>query len=73
MADFRLYSDASLSLWPSRVVLDIEGSRYFLQDVPGDGYCFFHCLSLASGASVADTYMYRNIICSHINLFFVGR
>ena len=41
MVDFRLFSAASLSLWPSHILIDIEGTKYFVQDVPGDGDWFF--------------------------------
>ena len=66
----RLHTVAALCLWPPQERLVIgtsEGSRNFLvQDFPGDGSCFFHCLSVAIGGGLVDSQMLRNVICSFI-------
>ena len=35
-------------------------------DVPGDGDCFFHCLSLAIAGNLSNTQYYRQLICGAI-------
>ena len=66
MASSRLQSAAALAVWPAQVIIEIEGMRYFVQNVPGDGNCFFHCLSLASGLNLTDSYLLRNSICGYV-------
>jgi signal recognition particle subunit SEC65 len=39
---------------------------YSVYDVPGDGNCFFHCLSLAMHGRLTDARAYRHLICSNI-------
>ena len=66
----KLHTTAALCLWPPHERFTIgtsEGVRNFLvQDVPGDGNCFFHCLSVAMDGGLADSKMLRNIICGFI-------
>ena len=44
----------------------IQGTKYINLQVPGDGNCFFHCLSLSLHGNFSKTSFYRNLICSHI-------
>ena len=85
---YTLHLAAALCLWPPHECLTIgtsEGNRSFLvQDVPGDGNCFFHRLIVAIGWGFADSIMLRNVICgyvlqnwelwqSHVTLYGEGR
>ena len=65
-----LRSTASLCLWPPYERFTFATNKgiqsFLVQDVPGDGSCFFHCLSVAIGGGLADSEMLRNVICGHI-------
>jgi hypothetical protein len=37
-----------------------------MYDVPGDGQCFFHALSLAITGNLSQSLVYRSLICSEI-------
>ena len=65
-----LRSTALLCLWPPYERFTIATNKgiqkFLVQDVPGDGSYFFHCLSVAIGGGLADSQMLRNVICGHI-------
>ena len=44
----------------------IEGTEYLTHRVPGDGNCFFSCLSLALNGDFSQSQNYRNLICQGI-------
>ena len=39
---------------------------FLIYDVPGDGHCFFHALSLAITGNLSQSWVYRSLICSEI-------
>ena len=47
-------------------ILDINGTKYKLLATPGDGDCFFHCLSLAMFGNFSQGRHLRLTICSSI-------
>ena len=50
-------------------ILPIKGNTYTVYDVPGDGSCFFHCLSLAIHGDIGWSHMYRHLICRYIYIY----
>jgi hypothetical protein len=46
--------------------IKIENDFFFIYDVPGDGQCFFHALSLAITGNLSQSLVYRSLICSEI-------
>lgn len=44
----------------------IENTNFNIFNVPGDGNCFFHILSLAFHGHINDTENYRNTICTYV-------
>ena len=44
----------------------IEGNVFNNFNVPGDGNCFFSCLSLALHGTISMSTYYRNMICTHV-------
>jgi hypothetical protein len=55
---------------PIREILTIEGGKYSLQNVAGDGDCFFHCISVAlhGSSDFRRASQLRNRICTHVFL-----
>ena len=43
--------------------ISIKGNQYVLKNVPGDGNCFFHCLSIALHGNSSYVEFLRNLIC----------
>ena len=61
-----LYVDlADLSNLPSEH-MSIDSTEYLVYNVPGDGDCFFHSLSLTLHDHTCRTQYYRDRICGHI-------
>jgi hypothetical protein len=46
--------------------IKIENEDFLMYDVPGDGQCFFHALSLAIIGNLSQSLVYRSLICSEI-------
>jgi hypothetical protein len=46
--------------------IKIESEDFLIYDVPGDGRCFFHALSLAITGILSQSLVYRSLICSEI-------
>jgi hypothetical protein len=46
--------------------IKIESEDFLICDVPGDGQCFFHVLSLAITGNLSQSLVYRSLICSEI-------
>jgi hypothetical protein len=46
--------------------IKIESEDFLIYDVPGDGQCFFHALSLASTGNLSQSLVYRSLIYSEI-------
>jgi hypothetical protein len=46
--------------------IKIENEDFLMYDVPGDGQCFFHALSLAITGNLSQSLVYRSLICSEI-------
>jgi hypothetical protein len=46
--------------------IKIENEDFLIYDVPGDGQCFFHALSLAITGNLSESLVYRSLICSEI-------
>ena len=46
--------------------IKIESEDFLIYDVPGDGQCFFHALSLAITGNVSRSLVYRSLVCSEI-------
>ena len=46
--------------------MDIHGKNYKMFNVPGDGNCFFHCISLSIHGEISHTLEYRLLICGYI-------
>ena len=46
--------------------ITIDHHEYFVENVPGDGNSFFHCLSMAIYGDYSRTREYRNIVCHTI-------
>ena len=46
---------------------------FFICDVPGDGQCFFHAISLAITGNLSQSLVYRSLICSEIYNNFLWR
>ena len=44
--------------------IKIESEDFPIDDVPGDGQCFFHALSLAITGNLSQSLVYRPLICS---------
>lgn len=45
---------------------DFDKMIFNISNVPGDGNCFFHCLSLALNHNFTMSVICRQIICEHI-------
>ncbi len=60
----QLYNLDSLKM-PANSVF-IEGKVFNNFHVPGDGNCFFSCLSLALHNNTSMSTYYRNMICTHV-------
>ena len=56
---------ADLSNLPSEH-MSIDSTEYLVYNVPGDGDCFFHSLSLTLHGHTCRTQYYRDLICGHI-------
>jgi hypothetical protein len=50
---------------PNSGRIKIESEYFLIYDVPGDGQCFFHTLSLAITGNLSQSLVYR-LICSEI-------
>ena len=46
--------------------ISIEDVQYFIENVPGDGNCFFHCLSVAVFGDFSRSRELRNSVCHTI-------
>ena len=46
--------------------IKIESEDFLIYDVPGDGQCFFHAISLATTGNVSQSLVYKSLICSEI-------
>ena len=44
--------------------IKIENEDFLMYDVPGDGQCFFHALSLAITGNLSQRLVCRSLICS---------
>lgn len=44
----------------------IHSDLFSIQAVPGDGDCFFHCLSYSLHKNLYSSSMLRNVICQNI-------
>ena len=51
---------------PNSGRIKIESEDFLIYDVPGDGQCFFHALSLAITGNISQSLVYRSLICSEI-------
>ena len=51
---------------PNSGRIKIESGDFLIYDVPGDGQCFFHALSLAITGNLSQSLVYRSLICSEI-------
>jgi hypothetical protein len=51
---------------PNSGRIKIESEDYLIYDVPGDGQCFFHALSLAITGNLSQSLVCRSLICSEI-------
>jgi len=51
---------------PNSGRIKIESEDFLIYDVPGDGQCFFHALSLAITGNLSQSLVYRSLICSEI-------
>lgn len=45
---------------------DFDKMIFNISNVPGDGNCFFHCLSLALNGNFTMSSTYRQAICEHV-------
>lgn len=45
----------------------IDNNDYVIHNVPGDGNCFFHCLSFLNHGDLSHSTMYRNLVCGMIH------
>ena len=51
---------------PNSGRIKIESEYFLIYDVPGDGQCFFHALSLAITGNLSQSLVYRLLVCSEI-------
>ena len=56
---------ADLRHFPSQQLV-LNELNYLVYDVPGDGNCYFSCLSLSIHGHFDMTRIYRELICSYI-------
>ena len=42
--------------------ISIDNLEYFFEQVPGDGNCFFHCLSVVVNGDFSRSIQYRHIV-----------
>lgn len=49
---------------PFEDTIKIENEDFYRSDVPGNGDCFFHCLSLELHGR--DDFQLKNKICNHV-------
>ena len=47
-------------------IVYLDNNPFLRYNVPGDGNCFFHLLSLLINVNTTYSSFYRNIICTHI-------
>ena len=47
-------------------IYTFQGRKYHLENVPGDGNCFFHCLSVLQAGDYSCTKEFRHQICQTI-------
>jgi hypothetical protein len=69
---FKPPQNNSNALNSGRIKIEIED--FLIYNVPGDGQCFFHALSLAITGNLSQSLVYRSLICSEIynNIDFYG-
>ena len=48
------------------IMEEINGRKFGCIHIPGDGDCFFHCLSMALHRNLLQTSLYREQICNYI-------
>lgn len=46
--------------------INIQGLDFCVENVPGDGNCFYHCLSVCTAGDYSRTLQYRHQICQNI-------
>jgi hypothetical protein len=59
-----------------RIKIESEDFLIYMYDVPGDGQCFFHALSLAITGNLSQSLVYRSLICyryCYVHLFPVTK
>lgn len=62
----RAYTYQVKNRHPKQRKIEVNNTCYSVHDVPGDGNCFFHCLSLSLFGDFSQTEFYRQTICQHI-------